>query len=314
MKRSKSGIADPFRRRHLKSLVALGLSAGLGPAAVRGAQPVQRLRSIPSSGEQIPAMGLGTARTFDVGFDADARAPLAQVLSAFVAAGGTMVDSSPMYGAAEAVVGELARQTGVGGRLFYATKVWTEGRAAGEQQMRQSMQLMGTERIDLMQVHNLVDTRTHLQTIREWRERGLIRYTGVTHYTASAFDELQQVIKKERIDYVQFPYSIANRAAEERLLAVAAEHGVAVIAHRNFERGSLFRRVRGQPLPSWAQEFDCFSWGNFFLKYLLADSRVTNLIPATRKVKHLEDNMRAGLGRLPDSRTRARMVQYLESL
>ena len=173
---------------------------------------------------------------------------------------------------------------------------------------------MATGRIDLMQVHNLTDTGTQLGSIRELIGAGRVRYAGITHYTAAAFGDLEEWIRKERPDYVQFPYSIANRQAERRLLAVAADHGVAAIAHRNFEKGSLFRKVGGKPLPDWAVEFDCESWGNFFLKYVLADPRITNVIPATTKVKHLNDNMNAGTGRLPDQAMRQRMVEFIETL
>lgn len=272
------------------------------------------MRSIPSSGEQIPAVGLGTARTFNTGARGDELAPLEEVVRAFVEQGGTMVDSSPMYGQAERVVGELVSRLGVADRVFYATKVWTTGKSAGLAQMEDSFRLMATDRIDLMQVHNLTDTRTQLGSIRELMDAGRVRYAGITHYTASAFGDLENWIRKERLDYVQFPYSIANRAAEGRLLAAAADHGVAAIAHRNFEKGSLFRKVKGTALPDWAAEFDCRTWGNFFLKYVLGDPRITNVIPATTKVKHLNDNMNAGTGKLPDQAMRRRMVEFMEAL
>lgn len=259
-------------------------------------------------------MGLGTSRVFDVGRDADALSPLREVMRLFVERGGAMVDSSPMYGKAERVVGDLVTSLGIADRIFFATKVWIEGEQAGNEQMQDSFRLMGTEHIDLMQVHNLVDTKTQLRSIRRLIDSGRIRYVGITHYTPSAFGDLESWIKTERLDYVQFPYSIASRQAEKRLLAVAADHGVAAIAHRNFERGRLFARVKGKSLPEWTKEFDCDSWGNFFLKYVIADPRITNVIPATRKRKHLMDNMNAGLGQLPDSRQRKKMIAYFESL
>jgi diketogulonate reductase-like aldo/keto reductase len=288
--------------------------AAIGPFSVSATAVEQRKRNIPSTGEPIPVMGLGTARTFDVAGDEQSRAPLREVVRLFVENGGTMIDSSPMYGRAEQVVGELASDLELQDVLFYATKVWTTGREPGIEQMGNSFRLMRTPVIDLMQVHNLVDTQTHLMTIREWIAQKRIRYVGITHYTASAFDDLERLIRSEQLDYVQFPYSIVNRQAEERLIPAAADHGVAVIAHRNFEKGALFRKVRGTPLPAWTTEFDCKSWGHFFLKYLIGDPRVTNVIPATRKPKHLIDNMGAGLGRLPDAAMRRRMVQFVEDL
>ena len=284
-------------------------------------------RPIPRTGEAIPAVGLGTWQTFDVGSDAgDAsaeRAPLADVLEAFLGGGGRVIDSSPMYGRAEGVVGDLlaARTGGVGAAPhpsrspfllpFLATKVWTRGRAEGEAQMRRSMQLMRTQRMDLMQVHNLVDWRTHLETLRAWKKEGLVRYIGVTHYQLGAFGDLERIATKESIDFVQLPYSIVTRDAEERLLPAAAASGVAVLVMRPFEEGALFARVRGKPLPPWAADFDCASWAQFFLKFILGHPAVTCPIPATASAKHLRDNLGAGRGRLPDAATRKKMIEYV---
>ncbi len=307
---------DAYRRK----LLGMGLTAFAGGLTLpwstseTGASEGALKRTIPSSGEQIPAVGLGTARTFDTGGDGEQLAPLRDVMRTFVDRGGTMVDSSPMYGKAERVVGQLVTSLGIANRLFFATKVWTTGESSGKAQMEDSFRLLATDRIDLMQVHNLTDTQTHLSSIRELVERGRVRYTGITHYTPGAFGELESWIRKEKLDYVQFPYSIASREAETRLLAAAADHGVATIAHRNYENGRLFRKVKGMSLPDWAAEFDCASWGNFFLKYLLGDPRITNVIPATTKVKHLNDNMDAGIGRLPDQSMRKRMVEYVGAL
>lgn len=314
MIQSKNSPRNLNRRQALKRLSGIAALTAIGSFRVNATVAEQRKRKIPSSGESIPVMGLGTARTFDVGDDEKTRAPLREVMRLFVEHGGTMIDSSPMYGRAEEVVGDLASDLAVRDALFYATKVWTTGREPGVEQMENSFRLMRAPVIDLMQVHNLVDTQTHLATIREWMARKRIRYVGITHYTASAFDDLERVIRSEKLDYVQFPYSIANRQAEERLIPAAADHGVAVIAHRNFEKGALFRKVRGKPLPAWTAEFNCKSWGHFFLKYLIGDPRVTNVIPATRKPKHLVDNMGAGLGRLPDATMRRRMVRFVEDL
>lgn len=307
---------NAYRRK----LLGMGMTAFAGGLALpwatgeSGASEGALKRTIPSSGEQIPAVGLGTARTFDTGGGVEQLAPLRDVMRTFVDRGGTMVDSSPMYGQAERVVGQLVTSLDIANRLFFATKVWTTGESSGKAQMEDSFRLLATNRIDLMQVHNLTDTQTHLSSIRELVERGRVRYVGITHYTPGAFGELESWISKEKLDYVQFPYSIASREAETRLLAAAADHGVATIAHRNYEKGRLFRKVKGMSLPDWAAEFDCASWGNFFLKYLLGDPRITNVIPATTKVKHLNDNMDAGIGRLPDRPMRKRMVEYIEAL
>ncbi|HEX8537119.1 MAG TPA: aldo/keto reductase, partial [Cystobacter sp.] len=194
---------------------------------------------------------------------------------------------------------------------FLATKVWTSGREAGVTQMRDSLRKMGHGQLDLMQVHNLVDWRTHLPVLREWKKQGRIRYLGVTHYQLGAFDELEKLIRHEALDFVQLPYSIAVRDAEKRLLPAAAEHATAVLVMRPFESGALFRQVKGKPLPAWAADFDCTSWAEFFLKYILGHPAVTCPIPATSNPRHLEDNLRAGSGRLPDEKTRVRMVEYL---
>jgi aryl-alcohol dehydrogenase-like predicted oxidoreductase len=286
----------------------------LGPtfASARTRGSTMMTRTIPKSGEALPVIGLGTWQTFDVGRGEEERAPLREVLRRFLQAGGRVIDSSPMYGHAEEVVGELLAGLGARDTPFLATKVWTSGREAGEAQMRSSLQKMGDGRMDLLQVHNLVDCRTHLRTLREWKAAGRIRYLGVTHYLRSAFDELEQLIRTESLDFVQLPYSLALRDAEERLLPAAAETGTAVLVMRPFEGGELFQRVRGKPLPPWAKDFDCTSWSEFFLKFILAHPAVTCPLPATRKLRHLEDNLRAGTGRLPDEKTRARMVALLD--
>ncbi|MBI3989700.1 MAG: aldo/keto reductase [candidate division NC10 bacterium] len=271
-------------------------------------------RSIPSTHEEVPAVGLGTSGTFDVGSRPDERAPLKDVLRRFVEMGGSVVDTSPMYGNAETVIGDLAAELGVQRSLFLATKVWTSGREEGIRQMGRSMDRLRTKRIDLMQVHNLVDWRTHLKTLREWKEAGKIRYLGITHYRIDAFDALERLMRTENLDFVQLNYSVETRDAEKRLLPLAADTGTAVLVNRPFEDGALFQKVRGKPLPPWAAEFECESWGQFFLKYILSHPAVTCVIPATSNPKHLVDNMRAGLGRLPDAMTRRRMWEYMGHL
>jgi diketogulonate reductase-like aldo/keto reductase len=265
-------------------------------------------RRIPSSGETIPAIGLGTWRTFDVGAVAAERAPLTEVLRRFVELGGRVIDSSPMYGAAESVVGDLGGDLGVGDRLFLATKVWTSGRQAGVAQMEESRRRLRARRVDLMQIHNLLDWRTHLRTLRDDKQAGRIRYLGVTHYTAGAYDELERVLRSEALDFVQVNYSLRERDAERRILPLAQERGIAVLVNRPFSEGGLFRRMGGQPLPLWAAEIGCESWAQVFLKWILAHPAVTCTIPATSRPSHLVVNMKAGLGVLPDAAMRERIA------
>jgi diketogulonate reductase-like aldo/keto reductase len=286
--------------------IAAGSSV-VGTPAVAAAQPILT-RPVPATAEPLPVIGLGTWRTFDVGAAAADRAPLAQVLERFVALGGRVVDSSPMYGAAETVVGDLAAQLGLQPSLFLATKVWTSGREAGVAQMEQSLRRLRVARLDLMQVHNLLDWRTHLPTLRQWKDAGRLRHLGVTHSAASAHDELERVLRTEPMDFVQLNYSLAEREAERRLLPLARDRGVAVLVNRPFAEGALFRQVRGTPVPAWAADFGCDSWGQLFLKWILAHPAVTCVIPATSKPEHLDDNMKAGLGALPDAAARDRIA------
>lgn len=290
-------------RRTVLALMAAA-SAGVGAS---GAPALPILRAIPSSKETVPVIGLGTWQTFDVGAGA-AREPLCQVLRRFVALGGRIVDSSPMYGRAESVVGDLAAELGVRDKLFVATKVWTSGRDAGIGQMEESARRLRTRRLDLMQVHNLVDWRTHLRTLSEWKRAGRVRYVGVTHYAASAYAELEQIMRSEPLDFVQLNYSVVEREAERRLLPLAAERGLAVLVNRPFAEGTLFRRVRGRTLPPWAAEAGGGSWAQLFLKWIVAHPAVTCVIPATSRPEHLEDNMQAGVGPLPDAALRDRIA------
>ena len=296
----------PVSRRDVLRLAAAAAAVPEGSSAAPG--PAILARPIPSSGERVPAVGLGTWRTFDVGASAAERAPLREVLERFVRLGGKVIDSSPMYGAAESVAGDLAADLGIGDALFLATKVWTSGREAGVAQMDQSFRRLRTQRLDLMQIHNLLDWRTHLRTLREWKQAGRIRYLGVTHYTASAYDDLERVLRSEPVDVVQVNYSVGEREAERRILPLARERGIAVLVNRPFAEGGLFQRVRGQALPAWAAELDCQSWAQIFLKWILAHPAVTCVIPATSRPQHLVDNMGAGSGRLPDASARDRIA------
>jgi aryl-alcohol dehydrogenase-like predicted oxidoreductase len=270
-------------------------------------------RTIPSSGEKLPVIGLGTWQAFDVDLTSDNRRQLGDVLSLFVKLGGRVIDTSPMYGRAEEVIGDLTAALGIRDKVFLATKVWTRGKENGIKSMERSMTLLRAKRIDLMQVHNLVDVQTQLETLREWKSQGRIRYLGITHYEAGAFANVEKIMRSEKLDFVQINYSIMEHEAEERLLPLAQERGVAVIVNRPFGGGDLFSRTRSKPLPDWAGEFDCRSWAQFFLKWIVANSAVTCAIPATSKPPHLEDNMMGGIGRLPDSKMRQRMVELVSS-
>lgn len=271
-----------------------------------------RTRKIPSTGEALPVIGLGTWQTFDVGPSAAARAPLKEVLRTFASMGGKVIDSSPMYGNSEEVAGDLIAELGLQSKLFVATKVWTSGKDAGIEQMNDSMRKLRTPRLDLMQVHNLVDVDTQLDTLQQWKRDGRIRYVGVTHYTASAYEAVARVMKSHPIDFLQINYSAGEREAEKRVLPLAQERGVAVIANRPFGGGGLFSRLRGKPLPAWAIDIDCNSWAQLLLKFVVSHPAVSCAIPATSKVEHLRDNMGAGYGRLPDEALRARIAAAVD--
>ncbi|HEU0217731.1 MAG TPA: aldo/keto reductase [Stellaceae bacterium] len=271
-------------------------------------------RPIPSTGEAIPVIGLGTWPVFDVGSDRGSRAPLREVIEMLVTGGGTMIDTSPMYGRSEGVAGDLVAEMGLRDRVFLATKVWISGRERGIEQMRRSAALLKSPMIDLMQIHNLVDWRTQLATMREMKASGRLRYIGITHYTTGSLAELARILEAEDgVDFVQCGYSLATREAETRLLPVCAARGVAVIVNQPLERGTLFRAVPGKTLPDWAPDFDCTSWAQLFLKYLLADPAVTVLIPATNKPEHMADNLKAGYGRLPDVQQREQIRRLWDS-
>jgi diketogulonate reductase-like aldo/keto reductase len=271
-------------------------------------------RKIPSTGEALPVIGFGTWQTFDIGTAPAERSQRRAVLEALFAAGGRMIDSSPMYGRSEAVVGDLLAEMGARDKAFLATKVWTSGEKAGLAQMQASSDKMRAPVIDLMQIHNLVDWRTHLKSLRAAKETGRFRYIGITHYTIPALDDLASILEKEKLDFVQMGYSLATRAAEKRLLPVAAARGVAVIANQPFDSGTMFARVKGKPLPGWAGEIDCTSWAQVMLKYIVSHPTVTCAIPGTARPDHAQDNLAAGLGRLPDEAFRRRMAQTWDAL
>jgi diketogulonate reductase-like aldo/keto reductase len=270
-------------------------------------------RAIPSTGENLPVVGLGTWQAFDAGMSAADRAPLQEVLESFAAMGGTVVDSSPMYRRSEQVIGDLSAAAGLQERLFIATKVWTTGKAEGIRQMQASMEKLRARRIDLMQVHNLVDVTTHLQTLREWKAEGRVRYIGVTHYAAGAHAAVAETLESEPVDFVQINYSVVEREAEQRVLPLARDRGIAVLANRPFAEGALMRGLANRPLPAWAAEIDCDSWPELLLKFVISHPAVTCAIPATSNVSHLRNNMRAAFGRMPDGDLRERIARAIDA-
>ena len=303
---SMAGLAFAASCSPRETAIEAGIDTGSAPP-VLPTTPILT-RRIPSSGENLPVIGLGTWQTFDVGSSAAERAPLEEVLGTFAAMGGKLVDSSPMYGNSEDVVGNISTKLGLRQKLFIATKVWTTGKAAGIEQMKESMRKLRADPIDLMQVHNLVDVGTHLDTLSAWKREGRVRYVGVTHYTAGSHDAVARVIATQPVDFIQINYSVGEREAEQRLLPMALERGVAVIANRPFAGGDLFGRLRSKPLPAWAAEIECDSWAQLLLKFVVSHPSINCAIPATSKVAHLRDNMKAGFGPLPDEKLRARIA------
>jgi diketogulonate reductase-like aldo/keto reductase len=303
------------RRRFLASTGATALGLLMHTPWLHAATLPAITRAIPASGERLPVIGMGTSRTFDVAPDAEQRALLPPVLQAFFGHGGGVIDTSPMYGYAEAVLGELLQSVSYDRqRLFAATKVWTWGRDEGQRQMQESMRLTGIDRFDLIQIHNLRDWQVHLETLRDWKQQGKVRYIGITTSHGRDHEELALALETAPFDFVQFSYNLVDREVERRLLPLAQERGIAVLVNRPFQRGELFQAVRGKDLPDWAAEFDCTSWAQFFLKFIVSHPAVTCAIPASSKVHHLVDNMGAGTGRLPAAAMRKQMIQLIEQI
>jgi diketogulonate reductase-like aldo/keto reductase len=301
------------RRRHaLRSLAAAALLP-VWPrlSLAQSAAPITR--TIPVSGEMLPAVGVGSWLTFNVPPDTDAAGALVPVLAAFFERGGAMIDSSPMYGYSETVIGRMLAQVRHP-RLFSATKIWTVGQALGRWQFERSLELWGVQKLDLVHIHNLLDWETHLPTLKELKAAGRVRYIGVTSSEGYKYDEMERALKRERFDFVQLTYNFADRRIEGKLLPLAADGGAAIVINRPFDGGRLFRVVNGRPLPAWAAEFDCRNWAQFFLKFVLSHPAVTCAIPATRQLAHMAENMGALYGALPDTRARARMAQHMEML
>ncbi|GJL69794.1 MAG: oxidoreductase [Nitrospirales bacterium] len=288
------------------------LDIALGWATTNTLPLVQQ--TIPRTGEKLPVIGLGTAGNLDGMSDPEIKKRLLEVLQAFFDQGGRVIDSSPMYGDAESAIGELLKDVKNKHSLFAATKVWADGHEAGIKQMHQSFKRMGVKKMDLMQIHNLRDWQTHIATLRNLKKQGKIRFLGITTSHGRDHAELERIMEAEELDFVQFSYSMGERAAEQRLLPLAMEKGIAILINRPFQRGELFNIVRDKQLPKWAAEFDCQSWGQFFLKFVVSHPAVNCAIPRTAKLKHMMDNMRAGYGRLPDEATRVRMISLLNSM
>ena len=309
-------MKNTLSRRELLKLAGYSGMAATLPFAhfLKQNKTMLKRRILSSADEMLPVVGLGTWIQFDVGKSEEDRQPLREVLKSMAEHGGKVIDSSPMYGNSEEVVGDLAAATGLADKFFYATKVWTNGEKEGIAQMQASLRKMRRTTMDLMQIHNLMDWQTHLKTLKKWKEEGKIRYIGITHYTVSAHEQLEKIVKTEKIDFVQVNYSIRVRNAENTLLKAAQDNGVSVIINEPFEKGSLFRDVKDKTLPDWAADYDIKSWAQFFLKFILSQPAVTCVIPGTSNPKHLADNMSAGFGKLPDAAGRKKMVEWIDKL
>lgn len=302
------------RRAFLKQLTGLGAAILLKPGAAIADERPALTKAIPSTDERLPVIGMGSWITFDVGNSSYERAVRARVMQAFFDHGGALIDSSPMYGSSEEVIGQGLKTVTNKDRLFAATKVWILGKKSGIRQMEDSQKLWGVPRFDLMQIHNMLDWKTHWETLKEWKAEGRVRYIGITTSHGRRHEDLAKAMAKTPFDFVQFTYNVNDREVQQRLLPLAQERGMAVLINRPFDGGSLFRRVRGKPLPPWAVELDCYNWAQYFLKFIVSHPAVTCAIPATSRVDHMIENMGAGFGRLPDAVMRRRMVEYFESL
>ena len=304
---------NTISRRQAAKLIGATVAGALLPIGTSriyaaGESSQRIMRSIPSTGEKLPVIGLGSALTLDVRSRSPEAKTVGEVLALFVKHGGKLIDTSPAYGNAESLIGELAYDSHLRDSLFLATKVWTRSQPEGIAQMERSLQRFRTRTIDLMQVHNLADVDREMTSLREWKAKGRIRYTGITYSEDRGHGEVERVMRLQKPDFVQINYSLVDRAAAQRILPLAQELGMGVIINRPFGGGGIFQVISAKPLPKWAAEFDCHSWAQFLLKWIVAHPAVTCVIPATNSPQHLEDNMAAGVGRLPDAKTRARMA------
>ena len=304
---------NKISRREATRWISLGASSLLvSPFLNAQKNKTMNTRKIISSGKMLPVIGVGTWQSFDVGENPAERNPLKEVLKILIEHGGSVIDSSPMYGKSEKVVGELTAELEIKNKIFEATKVWTTGKEEGIDQMHTSMNLMGANPMDLMQIHNLVDWKIHLKTLQKWKEEGKIRNIGITHYHKGGYDEMEKIMKTEKIDFIQINYNLAVRDAAERILPLAKDKGIAILINRPYEGGALFRKMKGKEIPSWAKEFEAESWGQIFLKFILAHPAVNCVIPGTSKAKHMKDNVQAGFGKYPTQELQKRLIDLIE--
>ncbi len=304
------------RREATKLIACSSIAAFTIPSMLNAFNTGSKMlkRRIPSTDQPLSVIGLGTWQSFDIGNNSNDRERLSNVLLTIKKHGGQMIDSSPMYGNSEKVVGDLTTKLEIQKDFFYATKVWTTGKQSGIAQMKNSLKTMNRKKMDLMQIHNIVDWKTHVKTLKNWKEKEIIKYWGITHYTNSSHDQLSKIIKTEKPDFVQFNYSIDNRHAEHELISTAVSNNTAIIINRPYNGGSLFKKTKNKPLPEWVKENDINSWGQFFLKYILSNKAINCVIPGTSKPHHALDNMMAGYGILPDDTTRKKMYAYFKNL
>ena len=296
-----------FSRRDFIALSSLSFLPTLSNASMLNESMLKRV--IPSSGEEMPVIGLGTSRVFDIEPSKNELNVREKILDIFYENGGRLIDTSPMYGMSEEIIGITAKKYIEKNRFFLATKVWTEGRENGMRQIEESFQKMRTDKISLIQVHNLLDWKTQIKTLRSLKDKGRIDYIGITHYKSNAFDEMIKIMKAEKVDFAQFNYSMGEREAEQKILPFCKDNGIATLINRPFMRGRLFREAQEKKLPSWVTDYDIDSWGQFFLKYIISHDAVTNIIPATSKPKNMLDNARAGMGRMLDEKAKKRMLE-----
>ncbi len=296
-----------FSRRDFIALSSLSFLPSLSNASILNESMLKRV--IPSSGEEMPVIGLGTSRVFDIERSKNELNVREKILDIFYENGGRLIDTSPMYGMSEEIIGITAKKYIEKNRFFLATKVWTEGRDNGMRQIEESFQKMRTDKISLIQVHNLLDWKTQIKTLRSLKDKGRIDYIGITHYKSNAFDEMIKIMKAEKVDFAQFNYSMGEREAEQKILPFCKDNGIATLINRPFMRGRLFREAQEKKLPSWVTDYDIDSWGQFFLKYIISHDAVTNIIPATSKPKNMLDNARAGMGRMLDEKAKKRMFE-----
>ncbi|MEW7280321.1 aldo/keto reductase [Aquimarina sp. 2201CG1-2-11] len=304
------------RREATKLIACSSIAAFAIPSMLNAFNTGSKMlkRKIPSTGQPLSVIGLGTWQSFDIGNNSNDRERLSNVLLTMKKHGGQMIDSSPMYGNSEKVVGDLTTKLEIQKDFFYATKVWTTGKQSGIAQMKSSLKTMNRKKMDLMQIHNIVDWKTHVKTLKNWKEKEIIKYWGITHYTNSSHDQLSKIIKTEKPDFVQFNYSIDNRHAEHELISTAVSNNTAIIINRPYNGGSLFKKIKNKPLPKWAKEYNINSWGQFFLKYILSNKAINCVIPGTSKPHHALDNMMAGYGVLPDDTVRKKMYNHFKKL